>query len=209
MRMLTLLCAPHKWQCGVSWKWWENSIIKFSIHIQNIPHAAVCDSSATWQEKHHRLSQQYSFLKEADLLMHVWWKRITESSPGQLYLLYFSRCVWCLVAMVLWESWLGCVMGWWLRGFSWPLEWADCGLTVTQSQVYLYTLWWRAALTGPLSWASGGDSSRWWRSKRWTATSYIMLTFHWTSSVFPLVFDGNTQQQVGPSLQFSWLDTPV
>lgn len=66
------------------------------------------------------------------LLTHVCWSRSVQTGPALSPTLRLE----CLVAMVLRESCFGCVTGWWLRGFSWPLEWADCGFTATGSHVY-------------------------------------------------------------------------
>lgn len=197
MRMLTLFCVPDKRQCVCVLKVLRE---QHFLILYSLPRYPPCHCASP-EEKHQRLLQQYCFLKEADLLTHVWWKRITHSSLGRLYLLYFSLCVWYLVAMVPWESWprlcdgvvtqrffMASGMGW-----LWTHYNGKWGLLIH-------------TVTG--CWGSGGDSSRRRRSKH----RHLRLTICWlfvgvlgySSRVWQ-----NTQQQVGPSLQFSWLDTPV
>lgn len=187
----------------VSRKWWENSIITFSIHFQNIP-PCHCNSPATWQEKHQRLPQQYIFLKEADLLTHVWWKRITQPSLGRRYLLYFSLCVWCLVAMALWESWLcrlmGAVTQRFFVAFGMGWLWTHCNQEVR----FINTRCDRGLLW-PARWA---ELSFRWRQQQ-TAAQQNTRQLHYVdfSSIVlgysSRVLQKHTQQQVGPSVQLT------
>lgn len=95
---------------------------------------------------------------------------VTQSGLSCLYLLDFKWRVCCLVSMVLWEPWLGCVTGLWLRlfffmasGMGWVDSlWREVGFINTHR---------RAAVT-LLGWASGGSSSR-------TNVRLLSLTMCW------------------------------
>lgn len=117
-------------------------------------------------------------------------KAFSQSSLRQFSLLYFNQRVWCFVAMELLDSWRGRVTGWWLRGFSWPVVWADCRLTAS--------LWNRKSgllihADGLLRlWFSGADSNRRCCSKL-KFVKYLLIGPHvWQN-----------QRQVQPSVQFS------
>ena len=75
------------------------------------------------------------------------------------------------------KSWHSCVTGWWLRGFSWPLQWADCRLTVCvcngKSCILIHTdglLWLAAGAQCHVTTAAGGGGAN---------TRQLHPTIHW------------------------------